>query len=265
MKLVAVSTLLSFVVLTGCETTQRQTSSYATNDSLEVMDRKADLKLAAEKRLALGLGYVEKGILDRAKRNLLTAEKHDPDNPDVMFGLAYYYQRVLEFEKAEQYYKKAIRMNSNNPNYLNGYGAFLCSSLKRYDDANEYFLKAIAQPEYTMVAETYENAGFCSLEAKKYEDSEMYFRKAMTFNPKAAKPFYGLSKMAFDRQDYNLAERYLLKFEAKSKVTPESLFLGYQIGRRLNDRYSMQSYGEKLTQLFPETEEAILYRRMSNR
>lgn len=265
MKLVAVSTLLSLVFLTGCETTQRQTSSYATNDNLEVMDRKADLKLAAEKRLALGLGYVEKGIFDRAKRNLLTAEKHDPDNSDVIFGLAYYYQRVLEFDKAGQYYKRAIRMDSDNPNYLNGYGAFLCSSLKQYDEATEYFLKAIAQPEYTSVAETYENAGFCSLDAKKYNDSEMYFKKAITFNPKAARPFYGLAKMAFERQDYNLAERYLLKFEAKSKMTPQSLFLGYQVGRRLNDRYSMQSYGEKLTQLFPESEEAVLYRRMSNR
>ncbi len=264
MKLVTVTSLLALTLLIGCETTKRQTDTFATNDRIEVKDRGPDYKAAAEKRLALGLGYIERGLFERAKKNLLMAEEHAPDSPDVMFGLAYYYQRVFEFDKAETYYKKTIKQDSDNPDYLNAYGAFLCKARKDYDGAVSYFMKAIDKPEYTSVGESYENAGFCSLEGGDQTQAELYFQKAMTFNPRLVRPLYGLALMAFESGQYNKAESFLLRFEGKSKPTADSLLLGYKIGRRLNDRFSMESYGEKLMQLFPDSEQASTYRRMSS-
>ncbi|NVJ66757.1 MAG: type IV pilus biogenesis/stability protein PilW [Gammaproteobacteria bacterium] len=263
MKLVAVTSLFALTLLMGCETTTKTNVKHATDDQIEVGSRTADYKAAAEKRLALGLGYIERGLLERAKRNLLKAEEYSPDSPDVMFGLAYYYQRVLELNKAESYYKKAINLDPNNPDYLNAYGAFLCTSKKDYQGAVEYFLKAVEKPEYTAVGESYENAGFCTLESQNFEMAGQYFQKAMTFNPRLTRPLYGLALMSFEQGQYNAAESYLLRFEGKSKPTADSLLLGYKIGRRLNDRFSMESYGAKLTQLFPNSEQAIIYRRMN--
>lgn len=262
MKLVAVTSLLTLTLLMGCETTQNTSVKHSTDDQIEVNAREPDYSAAAEKRLALGLGYVERGMLERAKKNLLKAEEYSPDSPDVMFGLAYYYQRVLELNKAEDYYKKAIRLSPNNPDYLNAYGAFLCTSRKDYTNAVKYFMRAVEKPEYTSVAESYENAGFCTLEAEDFDMSAVYFQKAMTFNPRLTRPLYGLALMSFEQGQYNKAESYLLQFEGKSKPTADSLLLGYKIGRRLNDRFSMESYGAKLTQLFPNSEQAMMYRRM---
>ncbi|WP_251357902.1 type IV pilus biogenesis/stability protein PilW [Kangiella sp. TOML190] len=264
MKFATVLSLLSVLVLTACETTQTQTTTNAVTDGITVTDDKTNLKDAAEKRLALGMGYVQRGLMERAKKNLLMAEKHAPDMPDVMFGLAYYYQKVFEFDKAERYYQKALDMDENNPDYMNAYGAFLCTSKKDYEGAVKYFLKAVDQPEYIAVGESYENAGFCSIEAGDHEKAELYFKKAMTFNPRLTKPLYGLALMSFEANEYNKAETYLLQFEGKSKPSADSLLLGYKIGRRLNDRFSMESYGEKLIQLFPRSEQARIYKRMSS-
>ncbi len=263
MKIAAVTSLLTLTLLMGCETTQRTNTSHATNDRVEVESREPDFAAAAEKRLALGLGYVKRGLLERAKKNLLKAAEYAPDSGDVMYGLAYYYQTVLELETAESYYKKAIKLSPNNPDYLNAYGAFLCTSKKDYTNAVKFFLKAVEKPEYTAVAESYENAGFCTLETRDFETAGLYFQKAMTFNPRLTRPLYGLALMSFEEGRYNRAETYLLRFEGKSKPTADSLLLGYKIGRRLNDRFSMESYGEKLTQLFPNTEQARIYRRMN--
>lgn len=264
MKLVTVSSLLTLAILAGCQTSQKETESFGLNSGTVVQKREADHQAAAEKRLALGLGYIKKGLYERAKTNLLKAEKHAPGMPDVMFGLAYYYQSVLELDTAEGYYKKAIKKAPNNPDYLNAYGAFLCKSRQDYEGAVNYFLKAINKPEYTAVAESYENAGFCSLDGGNHEKAGIYFNKAMTFNPRLTRPLYGLASMAFESGQYNKAETYLFRFEGKSKPTPDSLLLGYKIGRRLNDRFSMESYGAKLIQLFPNTEQASLYKRMSS-
>lgn len=263
MKLVAVTSLLALTLLIGCETTQKTNVKHATDDQIEVGGREPDYQAAAEKRLALGLGYIERGLLERAKKNLLKAEEYAPESADVMFGLAYYYQRVLELNKAEAYYKKTIKLDSNNPDYLNAYGAFLCTAKQDYESAVSYFMRAVERPEYTAVGESYENAGFCTLEAENYEMAGIYFQKAMTFNPRLIRPLYGLALMSFEQGQYNKAESYLLRFEGKSKPTADSLLLGYKIGRRLNDRFSMESYGEKLTQLFPNSEQAMIYRRMN--
>ncbi len=263
MKLVLVPSLLAITLLIGCETTQKTSTQNATNDQIQTSGRTQDLDAAAEKRLALGLGYIKRGLFERAKKNLLKAEEYAPDSADVQFGLAYYYQQVLEIEKAEAYYKKVIRLDSKNPDYLNAYGAFLCTSKKEYDKAVTYFLKAVDKPEYTSVGESYENAGFCTLEAEDFDMAAIYFQKAMTFNPRLTRPLYGLALLSFQQTKYNKAENYLFQFEAKSKPTADSLLLGYKIGRRLNDRFSMESYGEKLTQLFPNSEQALIYRRMN--
>ena len=264
MKLVTISSLLTLVILAGCETSQKQTDSFGLNKGIDTQTRETNHVAAAEKRLALGLGYVRKGLFERAKKNLLAAEKHAPEMPDVMFGLAYYYQNVMELDTSEAYYKRALKKAPNNPDYLNAYGAFLCKSRQDYDGAVKYFLKAVNKPEYTAVAESYENAGFCSLEGGNHEKAGIYFNKAITFNPRLSRPIYGLAKMAFESGQYNKAESYLFRFEGKSKPTPDSLLLGYKIGRRLNDRFSMESYGEKLIQLFPNTEQASMFKRMSS-
>lgn len=254
--------ILLSIVLAGCETTTKTTNRFETQDGIDVQAKKADPIAAAKIRLALGLKYIRSGYMERAKSNLIKAETHAPEMADVLFGLAYYYQKVFEFDKSEGYYKKALNKSPKNPDFLNAYGAFLCKARKDYPGAEEYFLKAIDQPEYTSVGPTYENLGFCTLDGGNFSAAEQYFEKALTYDPDLSNSLQGLARVFLEKGNYNRAEAYILRFEGKNKPTAESLFLGYKIGRRLNDKSSMKSYGEKLMQLFPESEQASTYLRM---
>ncbi|AKE52473.1 type IV pilus biogenesis/stability protein PilW [Kangiella geojedonensis] len=247
------------IAVSGCQTTSRTTTKAATNDRIEVSDTDYNAKKAAQSRLALGLKYIERGYMERAKQNLVKAYEHDPDMPDVLYGLGYYYQAVYEYDKADGYYRRALKKAPDNPDYLNAYGAFLCESKKEYAEGIKYFLKAIAEPDYTSVGETYENAGFCSLNAKQFTQAEEYFEKALTLNPNLNKSLYGLAQVHYQKGNAKRAEDYLYRFEGRTKPTANSLLLGYKVAKETNRRGSMQSYGEKLMQLFPNSPQATEY------
>lgn len=252
--LLAIST-----ALVGCQTTSKTTVSAATNDGIEVPKGEADATKAAEIRLALGLKYVENGYMERAKQNLIKAYEHKPDMPDVLYGLGYYYQAVYEYDKADRYYQRALDEAPDNPDYLNAYGAFLCESKKEYAKGIEYFMEAVSKPEYTLVGETYENAGFCSISAGQYEQAAEYFEKALTLSPNLSKTLYGLAEAHYKRGNARRASDYLYRFEGKSRPTANSLLLGYKVAKELNHRGNMKSYGEKLMQLFPDSKQANEY------
>lgn len=259
MKYVSWIVLGAAVVLSGCETTSRTTTKASTNDRIEVGKSEYNATKAAQSRLALGLKYIETGYMERAKQNLVKAYEHKPDLPDVLYGLAYYYQAVYEYDKADKYYQMALDEAPNNPDYLNAYGAFLCESKKEYAQGVDYFLKAIAKPDYTSVGETYENAGFCSLDAKQVTQAEEYFEKALTLNPNLTKSLYGLATVHYDKSNFKRAADYLYRFEGRAKPTADSLLLGYKVARATGHRGNMQSYGEKLMQLFPNSRQATEY------
>ncbi|WP_417446049.1 type IV pilus biogenesis/stability protein PilW [Kangiella sp.] len=249
------------VTLVGCQTTTTESTSAATKDGA-VQRTKYEPKEAAAKRLSLGLQYLQAGHMEWAKQNLLKAYEHDPDMPDVLYGLAYYYQTVYEYDTAEAYYKRAIKESPRNADYLNAYGVFLCDSRKKYDEGIGYFLRAVEQPNYTSVGAAYENAGFCAVRAEKYELAKQYFEKALSFNPSLARSLYGMSEVSYATGNYRLAEAYMFRFEAQTSSTPKSLLLGYKIAKGLQARSNMRGYGEKLLELYPDSDEAQEYIRI---
>ncbi|NVK22951.1 MAG: type IV pilus biogenesis/stability protein PilW [Kangiellaceae bacterium] len=256
------SALTSMVLISGCETTTTVKEQISSNDRVVVQGKEADLEEAAQIRLSLGMRYLQNGKLEWAKKQLDKAYTHAPHLPEVLFGMAYYFQTVDELDLAEGYYQKVLDKSKNDSNYLNAYGVFLCDKKKAYEESVSYFLKAVDNPNYTKIGSTYENAGFCSIKAEKYTDAENYFNKALNFNPNLTKSLYGLSSVYFESGNYNRAEAYLLRFEGLSKPSADSLLLGYKIGRRLNDQVAINSYGEKLMQLYPNSEQAQTYLRM---
>lgn len=245
--------------LVGCETTTTTKVSASTNDGIEVSRNQYDAEAAAQSRLALGLKYLKRGYMERAKQNLVKAYEHQPDMPDVLYGLGYYYQAVYEYDKADRYYKRALDESPDNPDYLNAYGAFLCDSKNQYADGIEYFLEAISQPNYTAVGETYENAGFCSIGGKQYNQAKEYFEKALTLNPSLVRSLFGLAKVYYEQGNPRRAADLLLRFEGRTEATADSLLLGYKAAKAIGLRGDMRGYGEKLMQLYPNTKEATEY------
>ena len=256
----AIAFIIGLITLSGCVT--QSTTSRTPTDEV-VVNRGPDLNEAAEQRLNLGLQYLQLGQIERAKYNLDKAFKHAPNKASVQIGLAYYYVQVKEAALAEKHYQQALRIDSNNGDYLNLYGSFLCGE-KAFKKADKQFVKAVTQPKYANVAATYENAGVCAKRAGKISKSEEYFDKALSHNPKISRSLLEKSELLFAKKKLFKARAFLSRHFAVSKPTAQSLWLGVQIERVMGDEDALASYGLKLTGLFPASDEADLYRASKN-
>lgn len=160
--------MLLTIFLSACQTEAPSTSAYNPK--------------ASAYNMQLGLGYLKQGNRQRAKQKLLTAVAQAPNSPYANEALAYYFEKTQEINQAEYYYQKAIQLAPKTGAILNNYGTFLCRQ-KQYQEAFNYFLKAVSDPEYLNTALAYENAGICAEAAHDSSAAKAYFKKALEQDP----------------------------------------------------------------------------------
>lgn len=160
--------LLLIFSLTSCQTSPEKPSTYNPK--------------ASGYNVQLGLGYLAQGNRERAKQKLLAAIAQDPQSATANDALAYYFESVQDIQQAETYYQHAVQFHPNTGAPLNNYGAFLCRQA-RYDEANKYFMRAIADPQYINTAMAYENAGLCAIAAGNNKNATIYLKKALAHEP----------------------------------------------------------------------------------
>ncbi|WP_395340858.1 type IV pilus biogenesis/stability protein PilW [Ningiella sp. W23] len=206
---------------------------------------------ASKTRVSLGLTYLQNGNFSQAKFNLDKALEFAPRNGQAHYAMAFYYQQVEEPELAEESYEKALSFSRNDPDVVNSYGAFLCEQGK-YEKAKEYFLAAVNDRNYVSTAETYENLAICSQSQGNNEEAIEFFNSALNHQPTRPKSLLLLANLYAEEEQWEEAKRALFKYERSAQVTPESLYLQYQIATGLNDTKTAVGYGEILKSMFPE-------------
>ena len=85
-----------------------------------------DKDRAAYYNTQLGLAYLEKGNIVRAKEKLFLAEQFSPESATVNAALGYFFEKTDDILQAEKYYKNALHYSHGDGAQLNNYGAFLC-------------------------------------------------------------------------------------------------------------------------------------------
>ncbi len=252
--------LMASLFLTGCVS---QTSIKDSPNAEPIVKKGPDLNEAAEQRLNLGLRYLQAGHIERAKHNLDKAYKHAPNKASVHIGLAYYYEQVKDSKLASEHYRTALKIDSKNGDYLNLYGSFLCGQ-KDYKNANKNFMKAVKQPHYANAAATYENAGICAKRSGDLKRAEGYFDRALDHNPKISTSLLEKAEILFSQKRLFKARTFLKRHFAVTSSSPQALWLGIQIEKVMGDTDALASYGLKLMGMFPESDEADLYRASKN-
>ncbi|CAM3841274.1 type IV pilus biogenesis/stability protein PilW [Pseudoalteromonas maricaloris] len=154
------------LVLSGCVTE----SSYR-SDGRPVAEQQVNNTNAARTRIALALQYLNSGNTTSAKFNLERALQLAPKLAEAHYTLAYYYEQVGEQQRADNAYQAALDIEPDNPDTLNNYGTFLCR-VGQYDKASQYFFKAIEVPSYLRVSASYENLALCALKQNEYSLAE---------------------------------------------------------------------------------------------
>ena len=68
----------------------------------------------------------------------------DPNSANKIGNYARFLTNIRKkYDQAEEYYKKAIKLDSNNVNNIGSYALFLSDIRKKYDQAEAYYKKAM--------------------------------------------------------------------------------------------------------------------------
>ena len=237
----------AIIALSGCVT---ETTIIGKNSVQQ--ENSIDNAAAAKTRIQLGMGYLNKGQMAPAKYNFEKAIELAPDSADAYLAMAHYYQAVGDKVSAQKAYEKLMSGHGNNPDVLNNYGAFLCRN-RNYSEADEMFMRAVAQPHYLKMDDSYENAGVCALQAGKKEKALEYYRLALGYNPHKVKLLLDLAEMALNANNPTEAESWLSTYRKKATDTPQSLWLSIRTAQAQGRIADSHIFGQTLVQQFPSS------------
>lgn len=170
---------------------------------------------AAAYNTELGLSYLKQGNRPRAKKKLLIAMELAPSSPNVNSALAYYFEKTGEADQAQKYYNKALALAPESGAQLNNYGTFLCR-LGKYEDSEVYFLKAVKDVNYIHTAAALENAGLCASAIPNYKKATSYFIRALEQDPQRKQSLYELASIEIKEKHPEIALSYLQKYKELS-------------------------------------------------
>jgi len=214
-----------------------------------------DLEQAAALNVQLALGYIERQQLGVAQEKLEKAVEQDPDNIDAYTTMAYMKRIINEFDAAEDYYLKALDIESNDPNIHNNYGGLLCQ-MGRYEDALKEIKLAYEDPFYETRYLAYANAGTCMLDLGEYKQAEKMLRKALRDHPRYAGALLSMAEVGVKSEQFLMARAYIQRYHAVASTSAESLWLQVQAEKALGAEKHYRKYARQLLQQYPDSDEA---------
>ncbi|WP_144393815.1 type IV pilus biogenesis/stability protein PilW [Pleionea sediminis] len=248
--------LIVLGLVAGCTTHSTQNISNYEGQSTVV--NRFDESRAAESRVQAAQRYLQQNSLQRAKYHLDKAAEHDDDLPSLHFTLGYYYQMARDYEQADDSFKRALRLDSKNPEFKNAYAQFLCQRGK-YDDAMEYFKEAIDTPTYTNISQAYVNAGRCLRTQDKNKEAIDYFRRALNINSELPTALIEMAQYEYDQERFERAVRYIKRYRDVARHIPRTLWLALRAEHKLGNRDAVASYALQLENLYPDSRETLEY------
>jgi Tfp pilus assembly protein PilF len=189
-------------------------------------------KKRAEALHNLGEAYLREKKFTAALRELLVAEKLNPNDPYLQnsIGLAYYGKS--DYKKAIRHYKKALDSKSDYAPAMNNMGnAF--SAQKRWDSAVEYYEMALESSLYATPHYPLANLGDLYYEKKEYRRSEQYYLRALKLQPDFVTALGGIAR-TYMAMGY--VDDAILKLEKAVRIDSHSALLFYYLAKAYERR-----------------------------
>jgi type IV pilus assembly protein PilF len=213
---------------------------------------------ARDAYISLGVGYLERGMTEKAKQPLRQALEIDPSSADAHATLAVAFQREMEYELADRHYRKALSLNGSDARLLNNYGGFLFER-ERYDDALSHFQKATEDTLYGERSRVFENLGLTYLRLERKEDARAAFVRSLRLNARQPRALLEMAILSYEAGDYPAANSYYRSFSQLSEQSARSLLLGARLAKAFDNRDRAASLGLQLRRLYPGSAEYKQY------
>ena len=202
----------------------------------------------------LGIGYLKEGNLKLAKTKLDRALEQNPKLSTAHWSYALLEMRLGNDNKAEDRFRKAIALDSDDSMAHNNYGLFLCNK-ERVDEALEQFRLAVKNRMYNEPESAYTNAGICALKIPDEDLAETEFREALKVNPQYSPALYQMTKLTFSQGNFLQARAFVQRYEEVAAHTSGSLWLAFQIAHHRGHLAQAERYAKHLKRQYPESRE----------
>lgn len=210
---------------------------------------------AARINVRLGLEYMRQGQLAIAREKIEKALQQNSRDVGVQIGAGMLYEQMQDRSRAERHYRQALRIESDNPEAQNSFGAFLCRNgeAQRGEDV---FLEAARNPLYRTPEVAYTNAGVCARGAGRLEQAEQYLRSALTQRTVYPEALLQMAGVSFERRNLLQSRAFLQRYLSAVPGTASVFLLGFQVETALADAAAAEEYALRLREKFPDSPEA---------
>jgi len=170
-------------------------------------------------------------------------------------GAGLLYEQLRDPKKAEQHYRRALRLEPDNPQVQNALGAFLCRNGEAAK-GEEMFLTAAVNPLYRTPEVAYTNAGVCARQAGHLERAEEHLRRAVGSGVQYPEALLQMAGVSFERGKNLQARAFLQRYLGAAQPAADVLMLGYQLEQELGDKVAADDYARRIRTQFPGSPEA---------
>lgn len=195
----AIALMMTFLLLGGCG-----------------ISREARQK--ATLHLTMGYHHFQRGDPTLALRELLEAEKYNPEDPEIQLALGWAYNAKALFPEAEQHLKRAIELNPKYTEAHNVLGATYLE-MKQWDNAIKEFEIVLRDVLYLTPFHAWNNMGLAYYNKGDLPRSIECFTRAITLKPDLGVAYFNLG-LAY--RDASKTEDAARAFQEVIRLAPQS-------------------------------------------
>ncbi len=243
MKILAALLMLS--LLAGCVTEK------AFPDP-EVQSAEERSKIHAD----LSANYLQRGQLDVAFEEIKISLDLDKNNKSANYIMALIQIRLKKSEKAEAYFKKAIKEPDPLTSAQHDYANLLCRN-GEYKKAEDLYKDLLGNVLYKARARLLSNVGACFFKQEKYREAENALRQSLRLNPNSLDALLLMARISFIKgKPLETRGWYSRYFQLGAKGGPEILYIATMTEKTLGDKNTSASYALKLRSKYPGSSQA---------
>jgi type IV pilus assembly protein PilF len=256
----ALGAALLAALIAGCASTgdgmqqPDRSSQPGTDPDAGLVGEMRDARSRAKAHADLASAYYELGNLGVALEEARIAVQADPNYVPAYSMLGLVNMELKDNAAAEANFKRGLQMSPQDPDLNHNYGWFLCQSGQE-DQSIQWFLNAVRNPLYQSPAKSFAAAGRC-LSKRNPAEAAAYFDRALRLDPNSLQAMLPYAELLYRRGQLNEAKVLVARFNRLvPDGTPESLWLGVRIERKLGDRLAEANLASQLRRRYAGSNE----------
>ncbi|WP_417421750.1 type IV pilus biogenesis/stability protein PilW [Halomonas sp.] len=223
--------LLSSVWLVGCATSNNLPATANTD--------------AKDAYTQLGVAYLERDNLPRARAALGRALEIAPNHGEALQALALVYQQQGDVELANTYFQQAIDVAPMFTRARNNYAAFLYQQ-GHIAAACEQLEHASQDAQYANRAQLFTNLGQCYLALEEFDKARGRLARAQRIDPQSPRGYFLLAELEVSQGNYRNAWSPLQTYLQLAGPDQAALEMAIDIARAQGDHATAADYQRRL-------------------